>query len=177
MDGGAWWVAVHGATENQTWLSDSKTSAPPGTGCQGDTRVCLSFVWSQRAWFIRKPPFGRDGWETLLLLKGRNSLWVFLLELFFDCKIIALWCCVGFCCLSQPYVNYTPFLLSLPPPPTPPHPSRFITEHQAELPVLYSSFPLTIYFTHGSDYNREGNGTPPSTLAWKIPWMEEPSRL
>ena len=56
--------------------------------------------------------------------------------------------------------TYTPFFLSLPPPPTPSHPSRFITEHQAELPVLYSSFPLTIYFAHGSDYNREGNGTP-----------------
>ena len=23
----------------------------------------------------------------------------------------------------------------------------------------------------------EGNGNPPSILAWKIPWMEEPSRL
>ena len=23
----------------------------------------------------------------------------------------------------------------------------------------------------------EGNGTPSSTLAWKIPWMEEPGRL
>ena len=23
----------------------------------------------------------------------------------------------------------------------------------------------------------EGNGTPLSTLAWKIPWMEEPGRL
>ena len=23
----------------------------------------------------------------------------------------------------------------------------------------------------------EGNGNPPSTLAWKIPWMEEPGRL
>ena len=25
--------------------------------------------------------------------------------------------------------------------------------------------------------NGEGNGNPLSTLAWKIPWMEEPGRL
>ena len=28
-------------------------------------------------------------------------------------------------------------------------PLQVITEHRAELPVLYSSFPLAIYFTHG----------------------------
>ena len=27
------------------------------------------------------------------------------------------------------------------------------------------------------DFNGEGNGTHSSTLAWKIPWMEEPCRL
>ena len=26
-------------------------------------------------------------------------------------------------------------------------------------------------------YPGEGNGTPPSTLAWRIPWTEEPGRL
>ena len=26
-------------------------------------------------------------------------------------------------------------------------------------------------------FSREGNGTPLSTLAWKIPWMEDPGRL
>ena len=26
-------------------------------------------------------------------------------------------------------------------------------------------------------YTGEGNGTHSSTLAWKIPWMEEPGRL
>ena len=36
--------------------------------------------------------------------------------------------------------------MSLPPVP----PLCVITEHQAELPVLYSSFPLAVYFTHGS---------------------------
>ena len=40
--------------------------------------------------------------------------------------------------------------LPLPPPPIPP--IYVITEHQAESPVLYSGFPLVIYFTHGSVY-------------------------
>ena len=37
-------------------------------------------------------------------------------------------------------------------PPSPPHmpPLRVITEPRAELSVLYSSFPLAIYFTHGT---------------------------
>ena len=30
---------------------------------------------------------------------------------------------------------------------------------------------LTLY-----TFNGEGNGTPLSTLAWKIPWVEEPGR-
>ena len=47
--------------------------------------------------------------------------------------------------------TYTPSLLSLPPfPHLTPH--RLITEHGGELPVLYSSFPLAICFTHGSVY-------------------------
>ena len=53
-----------------------------------------------------------------------------------------------------------------------------ITEHQAELPVLYSSFPLAIYFTHGSIYISEKAMAPhSSTLAWEIPWTEEPGGL
>ena len=39
-------------------------------------------------------------------------------------------------------------------------PSRFITEHQEELPVLYSNFPLAAYVIPGSVYIGEGNGTP-----------------
>ena len=30
---------------------------------------------------------------------------------------------------------------------------------------------------HLHSYLGEGNGDPPVTLAWKIPWMEEPGRL
>ena len=47
------------------------------------------------------------------------------------------------------------YLLPLEPPshpPTPIPPLQVITEHQAELPVLYISFPLAISFTHGSVY-------------------------
>ena len=42
--------------------------------------------------------------------------------------------------------SYTLSLLDLRPKPL------VITAHQAELPVLYSSFPLAMYFTHGSVY-------------------------
>ena len=43
--------------------------------------------------------------------------------------------------------------LPLEPPCIPPHPCptlKVITEHLAELRVLPSSFPLAVYFTHGS---------------------------
>ena len=41
-------------------------------------------------------------------------------------------------------------ITSLLSPALPPPPVHFITEKQAELHVLYSIFPLAIYFTHGS---------------------------
>ena len=53
--------------------------------------------------------------------------------------------------VNQQYVS----IYSLPVGPTPcPYPSTItvisvLTEHRAELPILYSSFPLVIYFTHG----------------------------
>ena len=48
--------------------------------------------------------------------------------------------------VNQPQVCIYPLALeptSIPPP-------KVITEHQAELPVLYSSFPLAICFKHGN---------------------------
>ena len=43
--------------------------------------------------------------------------------------------------------------------------------------MLYSRFSSVIYFIHSSVYIGENNGTHSSTLAWKIPWTEEPGRL
>ena len=53
--------------------------------------------------------------------------------------------------VNQLYVNIYPIPLE---PPYDPHipPLWVITEHRTELPVLYSSFPLASYFTHGSVY-------------------------
>ena len=48
------------------------------------------------------------------------------------------------------YIYIYPLPLGPPSPHIPP--IQVITEHQAELPVLYSRFPLTICFTHGSVY-------------------------
>ena len=67
--------------------------------------------------------------------------------------------------VNQPYV----YIYSLPlgppfhpiPSPTPPTP-EVITEHWAELPAVYSSFPLANYFTHGSVYITTSQFIPPS---------------
>ena len=48
--------------------------------------------------------------------------------------------------------------------PTPIPSLQVITEHRAELPVLYSSFPLAIYFTHGSDQSLS------HVLLFATPW-------
>ena len=64
--------------------------------------------------------------------------------------------------------TYSPSLLNL--PPTYPHPTLLvIIEHQAEFPMLYRSFPLAIYFTHGSIYIREGIGNPLQCSCLKNP--------
>ena len=60
----------------------------------------------------------------------------------------------------------------LPGPPT----SKFISEHQAGVPVLYNFSPVICY-THGSVYMEKAMAPHSSTLAWKIPWTEEPGGL
>ena len=56
---------------------------------------------------------------------------------------------VSFCCTTGESALCT----HMPLPPTTPSPTRRgQSENQSELPVLYSSFPPAIYFTHGSVY-------------------------
>ena len=54
--------------------------------------------------------------------------------------------------VNQLYVYIHTFPLGPPTYPLTPPPLQVITEHWAELPVLYSSFPLAIYLAHGSVY-------------------------
>ena len=61
---------------------------------------------------------------------------IFYFVLFYFWSIIALQRYVSFCCTKWISHMYTYI------------PSQVITEHRAELSVLYSSFPLAIYFIH-----------------------------
>ena len=84
-----------------------------------------------------------------------------------------------FCCMSKWMrykYEYIPSLLSLSPAPAP-HPTP-LGHHRAGLPVLCSSFPPAVCFTHGSGYmlvlllRQEGNETGHNTrltFFYKIP--------
>ena len=65
----------------------------------------------------------------------------------FNWRMITLQCCIGFgyttTGISYKY-TYIPSLLNLPRTIPSPPPPQVITEHQAELPELYSSFPLLL---------------------------------
>ena len=78
-------------------------------------------------------------------------------KLFFVCALLEYNCFIMLCqfllynIVNWPYAYIYPFPLE--PPSHPPIlPLQVITEHQAELLGLCSSFPLTIYLAHGSVY-------------------------
>ena len=95
------------------------------------------------------------------------NIWLNLILLKIFWSIIALQCCVAFCCIIKwiSYMYTCIFSLLEHHPYT--HPHQVTTEHWAELPVLYSRFPLA-YFIHGSVLMGEGMAPHSSTLAWKI---------
>ena len=67
---------------------------------------------------------------------------------------MALQCCNGFCHKTA-RISISiifPSFLSLPPTLFPISPLLFVPDHQAELPVLNSNFPLAICFTYGNVY-------------------------
>ena len=88
--------------------------------------------------------------------------------------MVALRCCVSFCCTSESAVVYIYIcsLLSLPPTL-----HAIPLEHCTELPVLYSSLPLAIYFAHVCvSCSVMSNSATPWTIASQTPLSTEFSR-
>ena len=71
----------------------------------------------------------------------------FLKNLFFNCRKIALQCCVGFWHTTTQISHNYIHVLSLPLP-TPTHPTPLVTEHQAGLYVLYIVIPHQLSILH-----------------------------
>ena len=90
---------------------------------------------------------------SLLIFYPLLKVRYFFLHLYWS--IIALQWCVSLCCITK-WISYTytyipispPSCISLPPSLS--HPSKVVTKHRADLPVLCGCFPLVIYFTFGS---------------------------
>ena len=76
----------------------------------------------------------------------------FFLQFFIDICFTVLCQLLPFINMNQPQVYICPLPLE-PPSHLPPIPSlQVVTEHQVELPVSYSKFPLAVCFTYGNEY-------------------------
>ena len=75
-------------------------------------------------------------------------------KIYFNWSVTALQCCASFCCAALSISCENTLIYPLPncPPPTPTPilPPQVSTEPRAELPVLYSGFPLATQFTCGT---------------------------
>ena len=98
MDGGAWWAAVYGVTQSQTWLKRLSSSSSSSS---------LVYIYFMQLWYI--------------------LVWI---------KYLLVLICFLFCFVFVFIFTFLP-----------------------------SFFPEKAMATHSS------------TLAWKIPWTEEPGRL
>ena len=82
------------------------------------------------------------GWKKWFLLS--------FLSLFFNWSITSSQCCVAFSCTAT-WISVHKCPLPLEPPSLlPSHPSRS-SQRTVQLPLLYSSFPIAVQSTHGSE--------------------------
>ena len=124
------------------YLCHLYTANPNSFYCKARRKQILEL---KRSWVLNKR-------KIEILNSGTYSLSSFTMPFFFlfNRRIIALQCCVGFChttaWISCKY-TYVPSLLNLP---SPPH--LTLLEHQVELPVSYSNFPLALCLPYGNVY-------------------------
>jgi len=102
-----------------------------------------------------KIPYAQPDWKKKKEEAGWLCMWylkhfLLLFKIFYYCSIFALQCFISFCCTKNKLIicihMSLPSWTSFPPPPS--HLKRVgcTTEHQAEFPILYSSFPTSCLF-------------------------------
>ena len=125
-------------TGSEFWPHFQITNSRQSLGSQS----LLPFLYNGLTPFLTDPFLLRDTWHYVVSEFRILFYWSIV-----SCFTI----CVCFCCTKMwicYMYTYNPSLWDLLPTHPWCHPS--IMGHQAELHVLYSSFPLTIYFTHHS---------------------------